>query len=122
MTSTGLLSKRITLGVTGSIAAYKACELSRLLVKRGAQVQVVMTKSALEFVGAATFAGLGVGLYADVLQAGRRLARIERTVAPDPDAHARYGEIFARWREVYVRSLPLVEDGLLRPLWRAAGT
>ena len=53
-----LKGKRITLCVTGSIAAYKACELARLLVKRGARVKVVMTRSALEFVGTATFAGI----------------------------------------------------------------
>ncbi len=53
-----LQGKRITLCVTGSIAAYKACELTRLLVKRGAHVQVAMTQSALEFVGKATFAGI----------------------------------------------------------------
>ena len=53
-----LEQKTIALCVSGSIAAYKACELARLLVKLGAQVQVVMTRSALEFVGASTFAGI----------------------------------------------------------------
>jgi len=53
-----LRDKRIALCVSGSIAAYKACELTRLLIKKGAQVQVAMTRSALEFVGAATFAGI----------------------------------------------------------------
>ncbi len=41
-----LAGKRIALGVTGSIAAYKACELVRLYVKAGAEVSVVMTKGA----------------------------------------------------------------------------
>lgn len=54
----GLVARRIVLGVSGSIAVYKACELARLLVKRGAEVQVVMTHSAREFVGPATFAGI----------------------------------------------------------------
>ena len=50
-----LQGKRILLGVTGGIAAYKACELLRLLVKAGADVEVMMTKAAAQFVGALTF-------------------------------------------------------------------
>jgi len=51
-------SKSILLGVTGGIAAYKAAELARLLVKAGHEVQVVMTEAATHFVGAATFQAL----------------------------------------------------------------
>jgi len=50
--------KRIVLGVTGGVAAYKAAELARLLVKSGIDVQVVCTRAALHFVGAATFQAL----------------------------------------------------------------
>jgi phosphopantothenoylcysteine decarboxylase/phosphopantothenate--cysteine ligase len=46
------------LGVTGGIAAYKACSLARLLTRAGAIVQVVMTRSATRFVGPDTFAAL----------------------------------------------------------------
>ncbi len=46
-----LAGKRILLGVTGGIAAYKAVELLRLLKKAGAQVDVAMTEAALRFVG-----------------------------------------------------------------------
>ena len=53
-----LTGKRIILGVTGSIAAYKAVYLLRLLVKEGAHVQVIMTSSAKEFVGPVTFSAL----------------------------------------------------------------
>ena len=42
--------KKIILGVTGGIAAYKSCELVRSLVKEGASVQVIMTQNAMEFV------------------------------------------------------------------------
>lgn len=45
-----LQGKCVILGVTGGIAAYKAAELLRLLVKAGAEVHVVMTRSALEFI------------------------------------------------------------------------
>ncbi len=50
--------RRILLGVTGGIAAYKACILVRLLRLKGAEVRVVMTASAERFVGPATFAAL----------------------------------------------------------------
>jgi len=53
-----LTGKRIALGVTGGIAAYKAAELVRLLIKQGASVQVAMTKSATHFVGPTTFQAL----------------------------------------------------------------
>lgn len=45
-----LKNKKITLGVTGAISAYKALELTRCLVKEGAEVRPVMTKSASEFI------------------------------------------------------------------------
>ena len=47
--------KNIVLGVTGSIAAYKAAELVRLLVEADCDVHVVMTRSATQFVGEVTF-------------------------------------------------------------------
>jgi phosphopantothenoylcysteine decarboxylase / phosphopantothenate---cysteine ligase len=53
-----LKGRRVLLGVTGGIAAYKACILTRLLRLRGASVRVVMTRSAERFVGPATFAAL----------------------------------------------------------------
>src|SRR2546425_1650985 len=49
---------KVALGVCGSIAAYKACEVVRLLQDRGIRVQVVMTASAQEFVRPLTFAAL----------------------------------------------------------------
>ncbi|MBP5165587.1 MAG: bifunctional phosphopantothenoylcysteine decarboxylase/phosphopantothenate--cysteine ligase CoaBC, partial [Lachnospiraceae bacterium] len=50
--------KHVVLGVTGSIAAYKAAVLSSSLVKEGAEVRVIETKNALKLVGEATFEGL----------------------------------------------------------------
>lgn len=51
-------SPRVVLGVAGGIAAYKACELLRLLSESGHRVRVVPTPDALRFVGAATWAAL----------------------------------------------------------------
>ncbi len=53
-----LQSKHIVLGISGSIAAYKACTLIRLLVKAGAEVQVVITPAGREFVTPVTLSAL----------------------------------------------------------------
>ena len=53
-----LTGKTVLLGVTGSISAYKACDLARLFIKAGAEVHVVMTPSAERFVSALTFEAL----------------------------------------------------------------
>ena len=53
-----LKNKNILLCITGSIAAYKACDLLRVLRKEKANVQVAMTESALKFVGETTFSAL----------------------------------------------------------------
>ena len=53
-----LHNKHIVLGITGSIAAYKACTLVRLLIKACAEVQVVMTPAAKEFITPLTLATL----------------------------------------------------------------
>jgi len=65
------VTPRIVLGVTGGIAAYKACEVLRLLTEAHYDVTVVATPTALKFVGAATWAALsgkpvGVELFDDV--------------------------------------------------------
>ncbi len=58
MNISSLKGKHIVVGITGSIAAYKACLLCRLLVKAGAEVQVVMTPAAKEFVTPVTLSAL----------------------------------------------------------------
>ena len=65
-----LEGKTILLGITGGIAAYKSCNIVRLLQKRGAHVKVVMSERATEFVGPLTFRALtnepvAVGLFDD---------------------------------------------------------
>ena len=62
--------KTVLVGVTGCIAAYKSCEIVRLLQKAGVRVKVVMTEHATEFVGPTTFRALthetvAVGLFDD---------------------------------------------------------
>ena len=81
-----LKGKRILLGVTGSIAAYKAVEILRELTKRGAGVQVVMTEAATKFVTPLTFETLSrqeVLLDMWSLAYSHRIGHIEATARAD---------------------------------------
>lgn len=82
-----LANKRVVLGVTGGIAAYKSAELLRRLQTAGAEVRVVMTAAATEFVTPLTFQALsGHPVHLDLL---------------DPAAEAAMGHIaLARWADV----------------------
>jgi len=53
-----LRGRKILVAVTGGIAAYKCCELVRLLMKNGASVRVLMTQAATEFIAPMTFEAL----------------------------------------------------------------
>ncbi len=84
---TTLQNKRVLLGLCGGIAAYKAAELCRLLVGAGAEVQVVMTKGAQEFITPLTMQALsGQPVHTELL---------------DPAAEAAMGHIqLARWADL----------------------
>jgi len=84
-----LVNKQILLGISGSIAAYKACELVRLLRDAQCQVRVVMTRAATEFVSPLTFQALSHNeVYRDLL---------------DEKAEAAMGHIeLARWADAVV--------------------
>lgn len=78
--------KRVVLGVTGGIAAYKSPDLVRRLIERGAEVQVVMTDSAREFVTPLTFQAVS--------------GNPVRTTLWDPAAELAMGHIeLARWAD-----------------------
>jgi phosphopantothenoylcysteine decarboxylase / phosphopantothenate---cysteine ligase len=69
--------RRIVLGVTGGIASYKTGWLARLLTAAGAEVDVVMTRAATEFVGPVTFEALtGRPVHTDLFEPGRALDHI----------------------------------------------
>lgn len=81
-----LAGRRIVVGVSGSIAAYKAVILVRRLMESGATVDVVMTHSAAQFVGPLTFASLTQRpVLTDVLEldAAGKIAHVELAVAAD---------------------------------------
>ncbi|HQU15756.1 MAG: bifunctional 4'-phosphopantothenoylcysteine decarboxylase/phosphopantothenoylcysteine synthetase [Chromatiales bacterium 21-64-14] len=95
-----LSNRRIVLGVSGGIAAYKSCELVRRLRLAGAQVRVVMTAAASAFVTPLTFQALsGQPVHQDLL---------------DPGAEAAMGHIeLARWADA-VLVAPATADTLAR--------
>ena len=69
--------RRVLLGVSGGIASYKTAWLARLLAKAGAEVDVVMTRAATEFVGPVTFEALtGRPVHTGLFDAGRALDHI----------------------------------------------
>lgn len=95
-----LTNKRILLGITGGIAAYKCAELTRLLIKAGAEVRVGMTKAATEFITPLTMQALsGHRVHLDLL---------------DSDAEAAMGHIeLARWADL-VLIAPATADFIAR--------
>jgi phosphopantothenoylcysteine decarboxylase / phosphopantothenate---cysteine ligase len=75
--SSPLAGRRVLLGVTGGIAAYKACHLTRLLTSAGALVQVVLTPAAARFVGPDTFSALsGRPAFTDVFSEPGRVLHV----------------------------------------------
>lgn len=69
--------RRVLLGITGGIASYKSVLLARLLAQAGAEVDVVMTRAAQEFVGAITFEAVtGRKSYSEIFGAGNALDHI----------------------------------------------
>ena len=107
MTLATLANKRILLGMTGGIAAYKCAELTRLLTKAGADVRVVMTAAATEFITPLTMQALsGHRVHLDLL---------------DVDAEAGMGHIeLARWPDLIVVA-PASADFLARMVGGQAG-
>jgi autoinducer-2 kinase len=87
----------------------------------GLPVRIPMIKESTAL-GAAIYGGVGAGIYADAVSTASELAQFERTFEPDVTAAALYDGLYERWGELYRRSLELSEAGLVRPLWRAAGT
>jgi phosphopantothenoylcysteine decarboxylase/phosphopantothenate--cysteine ligase len=81
-----LQGKKIILGVTGSIAAYKSAELTREFVKRGAAVRVIMTRNAAEFINPLTFQTLsGNPVYSDMYSSINHYSLAHISLAEDAD-------------------------------------
>lgn len=78
--------KRLLLGITGGVAAYKAAELARLLTQNGIEVQAVMTQAACQFVGSATFQSLtGNPVYTDLWETNATHSMAHISLSRDAD-------------------------------------
>ncbi|MEO8335318.1 MAG: bifunctional phosphopantothenoylcysteine decarboxylase/phosphopantothenate--cysteine ligase CoaBC [bacterium] len=76
--------RRVLLGVSGGIASYKSAWLARLLMKAGAEVDVVLTRAATEFIGAITFEALtGRPVHTGLFDPGHALDHIKLARAAD---------------------------------------
>lgn len=95
-----LAGKKILLGISGGIAAYKCAELTRRLIERGAEVQVVMTKAAKEFITPLTMQAVSGRPVSDSLL--------------DPAAEASMGHIeLAKWADLVLLA-PATADLIAR--------
>lgn len=95
-----LAGKKILLGISGGIAAYKCAELTRRLIERGAQVQIVMTKAAKEFITPLTMQAVSGRPVSDSLL--------------DPGAEASMGHIeLAKWADLVLLA-PATADLIAR--------
>ncbi|KIP78752.1 phosphopantothenoylcysteine decarboxylase [Vibrio harveyi] len=95
-----LAGKKVLLGISGGIAAYKCAELTRRLIERGAQVQVVMTKAAKEFITPLTMQAVSGRPVSDSLL--------------DPAAEASMGHIeLAKWADLVLLA-PATADLIAR--------
>ncbi len=86
----------------------------------GVTVQVPVVKEATAL-GAAICAGVGAGLYDNVRDTAMKLVKWEKTFEPNPDNHRHYEKLYSQWRKVYENVLSMVEQRLLKSMWRAAG-
>jgi len=87
----------------------------------GRPVRVPRVKESTAL-GAAMLAGVGASLFPDIAAAANQVVSFEDTIEPDPATHELYLDLYRRWRTIYADALGLVDRGLIRPLWRAAGT
>lgn len=86
----------------------------------GMPVKVPVVKEATAL-GASILAGYGVGIYKDIPETAKRIAKIERTYTPCDANHEVYEKMYPIWREVYAAQLDLAEKGLTKNMWKAPG-
>ncbi|MEM3406741.1 MAG: autoinducer-2 kinase [Nitrososphaerota archaeon] len=82
-------------------------------------VPVVKESTAL---GAALFAGIGAGFYKELSSAVKELVKFEKVYEPNQDTHKKYTTFYDKWLKIYAHCLEMVKEGLVHPMWKAAGT
>jgi len=72
--------------------------------------------------GAAICAAAGIDQYASISAAARAMVKVEKAFEPNLENASVYGKMYDQWRKIYEHMLSLSTDGLLKPLWKVAGT
>jgi autoinducer 2 (AI-2) kinase len=83
------------------------------------KVPIIKESTAL---GAAICAGVGVGIFRNLKETAKSMVKWDRTFEPNQTTHREYARFYGRWCKVYKKSLGMVEEGLVQPMFRAAGT
>lgn len=86
----------------------------------GVRIDVPVVKESTAL-GAAICAGVGAGFFESVQEGSARLAKIERSFSPRKKIHEKYLTLYENWLKIYHRNLETAEEGLLAPMWKAAG-
>jgi len=71
--------------------------------------------------GAAILAGIGVGIYTDVVETVNRVVKMEKTYLPNPQNATVYADLYHQWRKVYAAQLALANQHLTKSMWSAPG-
>ncbi len=94
------------------------CQILADVTGKNIRVPVVKEATAL---GCAIAAGVGVGLFDDMIQAAEALIRWEKEYTPNPDNHHLYRDIRNRWKKAYEAQLALVDKRITQSMWKAPG-
>ncbi len=86
----------------------------------GRQIRIPKVREATALGGAAA-AATGIGQFTSVVEAGNAFVRWERSVEPNTDNRAVYGEARDRWQKAYAVQKKLVDEGVTTSMWRAPG-
>ena len=114
---TGVLPKHIVFA-NGASKSHLWCQiLSDVL---GIPVKVPKIKEATAL-GAAILAGVGVGIYENVVQGANSIVQLDREYQPNPDNYKLYETHYRNWRKIYKENLKLSDKGLTTHMWSAPG-
>ena len=116
------VSHRRTKGIVFCGGASKGFLWPRILSDvLGVRVKIPVVRESTAL-GAAICAGLGAGVFRNIRETAKQLVKWDRALEPDMNVHEKYSELYSQWSNVYSRMLAMAKEGLVEPMWRAAGT
>lgn len=115
---TGSMPTEVTFAGGGSKGILWPQILSDIL---GVRIDVPVIKESTAL-GAAICAGVGAGFYSNIREGSAMNANLARSFEPRNDIHEKYSLLYEKWLKIYRENLKIVDEGLLAPMWRAAGS